>query len=218
MNRQTQQGRVSLPAMAPPKRYRVTFQDDSTWEGTRRELFEENPTWWQYAVEIVEPVQDWHNSAATVFVNGDGDVTPLDDLDYRDADGRKSLTPRSSINYQTTSGQRVRTEWRPGQVVQRRKSAQQPRDTEEGVPAARQKKRRSWVRRVHPLAWLGIGMLVMIGLWQGLTALGSWWSLHNDDVTYGRPRTAQYDVVVGHDDSPTNKTHIIALNLNHVVV
>ena len=39
-----------------------------------------------------------------------------------------------------------------------------------------------------------------------------------DDVTYGRPRTAQYDVVVDHNDSPSHPTHLIALNLNASVV
>src|SRR5260370_38245463 len=52
----------------------------------------------------------------------------------------------------------------------------------------------------------------------GPLALGRWWSLHQDDVSYGRPRTAQYDVVVGHDDSAGTPTHFIALNLNATVV
>jgi len=37
-------------------------------------------------------------------------------------------------------------------------------------------------------------------------------------VTYGRPRTAQYDVVVGQSDSARNPTHFIALNLNATIV
>jgi hypothetical protein len=72
--------------------------------------------------------------------------------------------------------------------------------------------------RSHPLLWVGFGMLVMLLAWTGLQALGSWWSLHQDDVTYGRPRTAQYDAVVGHNDSPASPTHFIALNLNATVV
>lgn len=113
MNRTTQQG-VSLPAMAPPKRYRVTFQDDSTFEGTRREIFEADPSWWKYAVEIVEPV------APAVPDDGEDD-----DRVYT------TRLPSSSIHYQTIAGQRVRAEWRPGTVVQRRKSALPANKTED---------------------------------------------------------------------------------------
>jgi hypothetical protein len=72
--------------------------------------------------------------------------------------------------------------------------------------------------RSHPLLWVGFGMLCMLLAWTGLQALGAWWSLHQDDVTYGRPRTAQYDMVVGHDDSASSPTHFIALNLDATVV
>ena len=78
------------------------------------------------------------------------------------------------------------------------------------------RRRRSFFR-THPLLWLGVGMLVMFLLWVGLQDLGAWWSVHQDDVTYGRPRTAQYDVVVGHADSPAHPTHLIALNLHGTI-
>ena len=57
-------------------------------------------------------------------------------------------------------------------------------------------------------------MLFMLLLWVSLQALGSWWASTLDDLHYGRPRTAQYDVVVGHSDSPDHPTHLIALNLH----
>ena len=72
--------------------------------------------------------------------------------------------------------------------------------------------------RSHPLLWAGFGMLAMLLLWTGLQALGAWWSVHQDDVTYGRPRTAQYDVVVGHNDSPSHPTHVITMNLDGTIV
>ncbi|HEY6542065.1 MAG TPA: hypothetical protein VIZ18_14070 [Ktedonobacteraceae bacterium] len=88
------------------------------------------------------------------------------------------------------------------------------RPTREAVPEAR---RRRGFFRAHPLLWLGVGMLLMFLLWVGLQDLGAWWSVHQDDVTYGRPRTAQYDVVVGHHDSPAHPTHLIALNLHGTI-
>lgn len=73
--------------------------------------------------------------------------------------------------------------------------------------------------RSHPLLLLGIGMITMLALWAALSAVLTWWQLHQQDVTYGRPRTFQIDAVVGHNDSAANPTHFIFLNLNrHVVI
>jgi len=91
------------------------------------------------------------------------------------------------------------------------------RMTEERPASPRRKRRSGGVFRSHPLLWIGFGMLLMLLAWTGLQALGAWWSLHQDDMTYGRPRTAQYDVVVGHNDSASHPTHFIALNLHGAV-
>ena len=81
------------------------------------------------------------------------------------------------------------------------------------APAERQRGRR------FPLMAALIGMLVMALLVIGLTAFSSWWRVHLDDMQYGRPRTFQLDAVVGHNDSPSNPTHFIFMNLNrHVVI
>jgi len=72
-------------------------------------------------------------------------------------------------------------------------------------------------RRFSLIAVL-IGMLVMALLAVGLTAFGSWWRVHMDDMQYGRPRTFQLDAVVGHGgDSLANLTHFIFINLNRHV-
>jgi hypothetical protein len=43
--------------------------------------------------------------------------------------------------------------------------------------------------------------------------------VQQDDWHYGRPRTTQYDAVVGHNaDSAANPSHFIALNLNRKVI
>jgi len=62
-----------------------------------------------------------------------------------------------------------------------------------------------------------IGMVVMAVLAMSLTSLASWWKVHQDDMQYGRPRTFQFDAVVGHNDSPANPTHFILINLNRHV-
>jgi hypothetical protein len=68
--------------------------------------------------------------------------------------------------------------------------------------------------RAHPLLLLGLGMILMLVLWTLLTLAVSWWNTTWDDLHYGRPRTFQVDAIVGHNDSPGNPSHFIALNLN----
>ncbi len=72
--------------------------------------------------------------------------------------------------------------------------------------------------RVHWMLIFGIGMLAMLALWVLGSLLIHWWSVTQDDWHYGRPRTFQVDAVVGHNDSSTNPSHFLALNLNRRVV
>src|SRR5947209_20323882 len=82
-----------------------------------------------------------------------------------------------------------------------------PRSTRTGA-------RRRITLRVHPLLLLGLGMIVMLVLWTGLSLAIGWWNTTWDDLHYGRPRTFQIDAVVGHNDSSSNPSHFIALNLS----
>ena len=73
--------------------------------------------------------------------------------------------------------------------------------------------------RRFPLVAIILGMALMALLAFTISSVGSWWNMHQQDVTYGRPRTFQIDAVVGHDDSPANPSHFIFLNLNrHVII
>jgi hypothetical protein len=66
---------------------------------------------------------------------------------------------------------------------------------------------------------VGVGIMIMLLGFMALSWLGNWWMTTTNDWTYGRPRTYQTDHVVGHQDSPTNPSHFIAMNLNrHVLV
>lgn len=73
--------------------------------------------------------------------------------------------------------------------------------------------------RFHWLLFVGIAMFIMIIGWVAFNALANWWQVTQDDWHYGRPRTFQVDAVVGHNDSPANPSHFIAMNLNrHIII
>jgi hypothetical protein len=92
--------------------------------------------------------------------------------------------------------------------------ARQPYYDEEEEPYRGNSKRSRQPHRVHWVAILGVGMIIALAAWYGLAQLNIWWTIHQDDVTYGRPRTFQFDAVVGHNDSPSNPTHFMLINLN----
>ncbi len=85
---------------------------------------------------------------------------------------------------------------------------------EPGVPAPRTEALRRNGRRLHWLVFVGAAMLIMVIGWMVLSVFANWWQVTLDDWHYGRPRTYQVDEVVGHNDSPSNPSHFIALNLN----
>ncbi|MEO8955720.1 MAG: hypothetical protein ABI465_14255 [Ktedonobacteraceae bacterium] len=68
-----------------------------------------------------------------------------------------------------------------------------------------------------PLLAVVVGMFVMALLVLGFSTVSAWWQVHLDDTQYGRPRTFQMDAVVGHQDSASNPTHFIFINLNRHV-
>ena len=74
-------------------------------------------------------------------------------------------------------------------------------------------------RKLHWLFFVGLAMIMMIAGWTAINLLGTWWQTHQDDVTYGNPRTYQLDAVVGHNnDSQTSPTHFIAENLHDKII
>jgi hypothetical protein len=67
--------------------------------------------------------------------------------------------------------------------------------------------------QIHPLLYLGVGMLLALVLSLALSAASGWFTTLLDDLHYGRPRTFQVDAYVGHENSG-NPSHFIAINLN----
>jgi len=117
--------------------------------------------------------------------------------------------PRAVVRYhrQPIPPRRSRTQDYALPVQQQQANA---RPTE---PKAKQSKaRREW----HPLVYVGLTILLGLGVWVGGSLALNWWHGYQDDLHYGRPRTAQYDVRVGHNDAHT-PSHFLAINLNKQV-
>jgi hypothetical protein len=125
-------------------------------------------------------------------------------------------------------------ETQPGPVIRRRRSAINPesqvsasRTTTKAMtppvkmPSTLRLRLGERLRHIRGLPLLAglMGMLMTLLLIVSFNAIGNWWQIHQDDVTYGRPRTFQIDAVVGHNDSPANPSHFIFMNLNrHVII
>jgi hypothetical protein len=140
-----------------------------------------------------------------------------------------SALPRSALRRRPTQSDIDRQGKRPATmtditpVAQRASRLRSPETEEDGAapgapsasprPKTPRMKRRGLLR-LHPLVFLGIGMIAMLALWMLITMVASWWSVKWDDIQYGRPRTFQIDAVVGHNDSPSSPSHFIAINLN----
>jgi len=68
------------------------------------------------------------------------------------------------------------------------------------------------------MALYGLGAaLTAVVLYLVVSTVITWTQARIDDVVYGNPRTTQLDAVVGHNDSPANPTHFIAINLHRQI-
>lgn len=72
-------------------------------------------------------------------------------------------------------------------------------------------------RHVHPLLFIGLGTLITVLLWVGVTQLMIWGTNQYNALVYGSPRTFQIDAVVGQNDSAQHPSHFVAINLHGVV-
>lgn len=72
-------------------------------------------------------------------------------------------------------------------------------------------------RHLHPLFFVGAGLLIAILLWVGLTQLMIWGTNEYNTLVYGYPRTFQIDAVTGQGDSLQHPSHFIAVNLHGTV-
>ncbi len=154
------------------------------------------------------PIRDEHTTSGTepVILTG---ITPV-------AQRASRIRPRNTDVPEDVG------EWQQGEAdetnVDRKTKARQVKMGSQKLPRVpnsgrNQNKQKSW-QAVHPLLYLGVGMIAMLALWTLLTSAMSWWNTTWDDLHYGRPRTFQMDAFVGHSEAIGTPSHFIAINLN----
>ena len=149
--------------------------------------------------------------------------------------------PRSAVRYQPIEsyiGDLIGAKFKPGSppppnrhAIPPRRSANQQEHTpqcgryedtmryedEMNTGEIEEPLRRRWFKPQW-LIFIGIAILLMIAGFVAFSDLGSWWQTHQDDASFGNPRTFQIDAVVGHGDSDSNPSHFIALNLKGDII
>jgi len=162
------------------------------------------------------------------FDDAEPERTPSSALHYQRIADVRSEVGRASADVRVLSSQ--------GSYQTRNKSTVPPRSsaTKTNMPAVSGNRRhdeetandeiairrtddlmiRPFMPRFHWTVLLGMAMFIMVVGWVLLTTVANWWQVTQDDWHYGRPRTFQTDMVVGHNDSAANPSHFLALNLN----
>lgn len=122
------------------------------------------------------------------------------------------VVPRSVV-YRTTDAHPAARPVSPVRIPARASRIEISKGPAPRRPSERRKTEqlpRTW--RLHPLVFVGLALLIAILGWVVFTSVATWVTNAENHWQYGYPRTAQYDVVVGHQDSVAHPSHFIALN------
>jgi hypothetical protein len=73
-------------------------------------------------------------------------------------------------------------------------------------------------RRLHAMAYGVALLLAALAVYALVSLVMGRLHVVVDDLRYGRPRTTQLDGFVGHEETPSRPTHLMAINLNRQIV
>lgn len=125
-------------------------------------------------------------------------------------EGQKKIAPKSALRHRPIGTKQTTV------PITQRSSRVQKKEPETritgGAPLPASKAQLP--DRVHWLIPIGISMTVTIALIWLLQFVLAWGTTTYNDLRFGRPRTFQVDVVVGHNDSLATPSHFIAFNLH----
>ena len=129
----------------------------------------------------------------------------------------KTYTSARTYNYPAAvKGSRINAHAKQRIEIPPRRSALPPAQETEDLPVKRTRRR----GRIHPLAIFGIGAIVALLLWAGLTWVSNKWTDTLNDWTYTSTfRTFSVDQAVGHGgDSIDHPSHFIVQNDKRKIV
>lgn len=202
-------------AVAQQTLFQVRLKGGKVWRGTEQELRTQHPNWLPYA----RPVQPSAEAVEESY-----------ELDFQ-ADSHPGRVALSGRKLYPTASAQVEYDFQEEIVhttIPRRSSAQ--RETEEQPAADRQRRKPhpnvyhaqppevihmpAPKRRVSGWFILGVGMLLMLGMWIAGMKVANWWTDVQNNTTYTAAfRTYSVDAVVGHNgDSQAKPSHFIVQN------
>jgi hypothetical protein len=142
-------------------------------------------------------------------------------LRYRPIDTDQQTGPAPVATRQRRSRPETRAIAAPDVLDEREQEeasqSARPKRTTSSVPQRKTTQPVQYTRRMHPLFFIGVGLLATTLLWIGMTQAVAWGTEQYNTLVYGYPRTFQVDAVVGHGDSAQRPSHFIALNLHGFV-
>lgn len=155
--------------------------------------------------------QDWDDFLADERSQPTGSWLPLDGLDGHYGPGPQ-LRPTPATRRGPLS---------PGDVAAESTPTARHNTRTQGQAKAGGKNQAQTVSitgiQVKAVAMLAGAALAALALYVVVSAAVEWLQIRADDFQYGRPRTAQIDAYVGHNETAGVPSHFVAMNLNRRV-
>jgi len=148
------------------------------------------------------------------------------DVAVEDDDTHYATRLPTSARHWTTTEHSQKAVQRPSRETQLRRESKRPKaiparnSRQQPLPATIQATTdehcTTHSRRFRWMLAFGVGMSITLTLWILGSLVLTWWHVKQDDFTYGRPRTFQTAMVVGHNDERM-PSHFLAINLHRYV-
>lgn len=129
------------------------------------------------------------------------------------ADHQKRLAPKSALRHRPIGAKQTTAPITQRSSRVQKKEPETRITGEASLAASKAVSKLPQPERVHWLVPIGISMATTIVLIWLLQFALAWGTTTYNDLRFGRPRTFQIDMAVGHNDSAATPSHFIAFNL-----
>ena len=129
------------------------------------------------------------------------------------AEQQGRITPKSALRHRPIGTKQTTIPITPRSSRLQKKKPETHITGNTPLPASKAASKPEQHEHVHWLVPIGLSMTATIVLIWMLQMVLAWGTTTYNDLRFGRPRTFQVDVVVGHNDSVAHPTHFTAMNL-----